>query len=228
MCGGCLGREVWGTLGGQRRWKGPGCPWTAGSVRAVPTRVFCPAGTEPPWSQLLTARRVWGAEEGIGWRPCPAALGPPSSDLVYSACSRQCHSVGGSLRRGEHASLWGVTAASLDARGGADAHPPPGAPPGLPARSHRPLGSGGQFARKPTASLSCARGYVREDMPRGNGPRDARRPEWPRPRPRGCLRVGGPRWPRFQLQHLREPARTRGRRERVSQPRAPGFIFSPH
>lgn len=204
----------------------PGCPPTAGSIRAVLTRVSFPAGTERPCrSSSLRAESRERSREWGGALPC-RRLGPSSSNQVYSACYRHCHSVGGRLRRGEQASLWSVTAASLDAPGGADAHPPPGAPPGLPARSHRPLDSGGQFARKPTASLSCARGYVREDRPRGSGPRAARRPELPRPRPRGCLRVGGPRW-------LRGPAptspRTRthpgptGAREPAARPRI--YIF---
>lgn len=223
MCSGCLGREVWGTLGGQRRWKGLAAHRPPAQFARSPLGSPSRRGQRGPVAAPHCAPSLGsGVGNGVVALLC-RRLSPSSSDLVYSACSRHCHSVGGRLRRGEQASLWSVTAASLDAPGGADAHPPPGAPPGLPARSHRPLDSGGQFARKPTASLSCARGYVREDKPRGSGPRVARRPD-----PAGASGWAGPGGPGVQLQRLREPARTRGRRARASRPRAPGSIFSPH
>lgn len=227
MCSGCLGREVWGTLPWQAaQMEGPGCPWTAGSVRAVPIRGSFPAGQRRPGCS--SSLRAGFGDRSRKWDGGPALRGPGSSEFRASLLSLLARvTASAKPEEGRACEPVGVTAASLDARGGTATRPPPRTALGLPARSRRPLDSGAQFAQKPTASLSCARGYVREGRPRGSGPRVDRRRERPHPRPCGRLRVGGPRWPPgpspASARARKHPGPMAGTREPAARPRI--YIF---
>lgn len=228
MCSGCLGREVWGTLGGQRRWKGlaahrPPAQFARSSLGSPSRRGQRGPVAAPHCAPSLGS----GVGNGVVALPC-RRLGPSSSDQVYSACYCHCHSVGGRLRRGEHASLWSVTATSLDAPGGADAHPPPAllrdSPRGRTDHStpEASLPANRQL-RSPALGVTSGRTGQGEAAPERLGGLSCRAPD-----PAGASGWAGPGGPGVQLQRLREPARTRGRRARASRPRAPGSIFSPH
>lgn len=208
----------------------PDCPRTLGSSRAIPTRGSFLVETATPSPQLFIERR--GRGSGIGNAVAAGPTAARSSEFRPGFLSLL--PAGSSRRRkpveGRACKPVGVSAASLDALGGADSHPPPcaplptpaAAPPGLPARLHTRLWV--QFARKQIASIACTRGYIRADGPWGHGPQAAGRLEWPRPRSHGHRRVDGPRWalgtplPKY----LRGPARTPGPAV------GPGSIFSPH
>lgn len=186
-----------GTADGRAR-----LPQTPCSVHAVPTRGYFPVETTTPSPQLLTESRGQGSEIGNAVAAWPHhGPGAPSSDPVSSACPRQCHRVGGNPRSGACASLWASRPpASTPREAKTLIRPrallsyPAAAPPGLPARSNRPLDNRGQFARTAIASTSGARGYVRADGPGGRGPREAGKLEGQRPKAHGHRRVGGPRW----------------------------------
>lgn len=162
MCSGCLGREVWGTLPWQAaQMEGPDCPRTAGSVHAVPTRDSFPAGQRRPGCS--SSLRMGFGERSGKWGGSPALRWPGSSEFRASLLSLLAGvTASAKPEEGRACEPVGVTAATLDGRGGTAARPPPRTAPGLPERSRRPLDSGAQFARKPTASLSGARGYARE------------------------------------------------------------------
>lgn len=208
--------------------EGPGCPRTAGSVRAVPTRGSFLAGQRRPGcsSSLRAGFGEWSRKWGGG----PALRWPGSSEFRASLLNLLARvTASAKPEEGRACEPVGVTAASLDARGGTAARPPPRTVPGLPARARRPLDSGARFARKPTA-CSPALGVTSERAGHGEAA-----PEWiggrrgRTPGPAGASGWEDPGGPWVLLQHLREPASTPDRwRARASRPRAPGSIFSPH
>ena len=198
-----LPREVGGTLA----WRAP--QTEEPDSRGHPAQsTLSPPGAPSRWRRLRPRRSCSlraGAREaksGMRWRPgltaarelrVPTRFPQPalgsvtaSAETCGAARVRACGRLGRQPRR-----------PARRRRSSAPAHSSPTpapAPPGLPARSNRPLDNGGQFARTPIASISGARGYVRADGPGGRGPREAGKLEGQRPRAHGHRRVGGPRW----------------------------------
>ena len=212
-------------LGGQRRRKGrlladnrPSSRFPhSGLLPAAPHRALGPG----------ERRRGWGGGPALP-RPGSSPFPPGLPGLLAAVSPRRRKPAEGRACRPV-----GVSAACLGAPGRAGVRSPPlrssrnpaAAPPGLPARSHRPLDSRGQFARKPVASI-CRSGLRQGRRARLGGVGARSRPGPPRA-PQGGRAPGGGCWP-FPDIYVRAHA-SRGRwRARASGPRAPGSIFSPH
>lgn len=203
-----------------------GCRRTNGPDRDVPTRVSFPKLLTASWGQGS------GGGDGEAALPCPR----PGSSPLRPKLPGQLEAVSRRRRQpAEGRACWpvGVSAASLDAPGGADARLPPRAPrtplsstPHPPPRLREsPRGRTGHST--PGASSpangqlrSAAQGYVRADGQWGERPRpvDPRGPRW----------VDGPQGrPRVPPLRLRESARTpgpeAGAREPAARPRI--YIF---
>lgn len=154
--------------------------------------------------------------------------GSPSSNPVYSACSRQCHSVGGSLWRGACASLWvSRPPASTPREAQTLTRPHASKAPRAVAQATRLRGP----VCPQTDSLDLLPSGLHQGTPAtGTRPSTCLEVGAAAPQTAQAPQVGGPRWTSRALPGISEnPHAPRGRRRaRASRPRAPGSIFSPH